>query len=70
MAGNVKGFTIKTLVSKVSCFLSNFMQSTHLSKNMIFVYSLKFVLFQALFVFVVIGSAVFQIIQSVWVGGP
>ena len=26
--------------------------------------------FQALFVFVVIGSAVFQIIQSVWMGGP
>ena len=26
--------------------------------------------FQALFVFVVIGSAVFQIIQSVWTGGP
>jgi len=24
----------------------------------------------ALFVFVVIGSAVFQIIQSVWMGGP
>ena len=27
-------------------------------------------LFQALFVFVVIGSAVFQIIQSVWMAGP
>ena len=26
--------------------------------------------FQALFVFVVIGSAVFQIIQSVWMSGP
>jgi hypothetical protein len=29
-----------------------------------------FFFFQALFVFVVIGSAVFQIIQSVWMGGP
>ena len=30
----------------------------------------KYFCFQALFVFVVIGSAVFQIIQSVWVGSP
>ena len=33
-------------------------------------YVTKYFCFQALFVFVVIGSAVFQIIQSVWVGSP
>ena len=33
-------------------------------------YMTKLFLLQALFVFVVIGSAVFQIIQSVWVGSP
>ena len=33
-------------------------------------YVTKYFYFQALFVFVVIGSAVFQIIQSVWVGSP
>ena len=31
---------------------------------------LSYSYFQALFVFVVIGSAVFQIIQAVWMAGP